>query len=266
MATYPDEFEPMLESAHSSWRAILREGLQAIEQQVPNYLTDLIATGFLPRQTSLFAAFSQPLQRVSYVLVGEGPYPRSESANGYCFMDGAVNSLWSSDTKFGLSKQVNRATSLRNFMKMLFVAENHIGLSDLDSNSIAEFVRKARSDSSPYIQTMADLQTNFLQRGFLLLNASLVFRSDVAPAKDAKAWSPFLNVIFQSLSQESGPQQKIKIILWGKIADRLLALKSVQAPTNLSFVRAEHPYNLSFISNPEMHSLFQPLQLLSLPH
>jgi uracil-DNA glycosylase len=73
----------------------------------------------------LFAAFAQPLDRVRYVLVGEGPYPRAESATGVCFMDGAVGDLWS---EAGLSKPVNRATSLRNFMKMLLVADGQLQL------------------------------------------------------------------------------------------------------------------------------------------
>ena len=77
----------------------------------PAYLSALAEDHFLPTQGRLFAAFSQPLEEVRYVLVGEGPYPREESATGVCFMDGAVRELWSTQ---GLSKPVNRATSLRN--------------------------------------------------------------------------------------------------------------------------------------------------------
>ncbi len=263
MTTYPDDFEHLLKMADSSWHSTLREGLEAVEKHSPNYLAELLSSEFLPSRANLFAAFSQPVQCVRYVLVGEGPYPRADSANGYCFMDAAVESLWVRGAKSGLSKQVNRATSLRNFMKMLLVAERHIRLPDLNSTSIAKFVQAMDVDSAPYVQTMADLQTNFLQRGFLLLNASLVFRSDVAPAKDAKAWSPFLERVFARLVTESLGAEAVKVILWGKIPDRLLALDCFDEPSRLIIVRAEHPYNLSFISNTEMHALFEPLQLLS---
>ena len=46
-------------------------------------------------------------------------------ANGYAFWDAAVNELWSDN---GLSKAVNRATSLRNFIKMLLVTEGALSL------------------------------------------------------------------------------------------------------------------------------------------
>ena len=89
-----------------------------MEKNTPGYLDSLENTGFLPTQGRLFAAFSLPVGQVRFVLMGEGPYPREASASGYCFMDGAVQELWSAD---GLSKPVNRAVSLRNFIKMLLV-------------------------------------------------------------------------------------------------------------------------------------------------
>jgi len=61
----------------------------------PLYLPLLVNGSFLPTQGRLFAAFAQPIESVRYVLVGEGPYPREDSATGFCFMDGAVDELWS---------------------------------------------------------------------------------------------------------------------------------------------------------------------------
>eukprot|EP01034_Spumella_vulgaris_P040220 gene40219-49737_t len=89
----------------------------------PAYLPALAVDNYLPTELRLFAAFALPLAQVRYVLVGEGPYPRAESATGVCFMDGAVKGLWSDEQGGGLSKPVNKATSLRNFMKMLLVAD-----------------------------------------------------------------------------------------------------------------------------------------------
>ena len=115
-ATVPTALLDLCATADPSWHAILKTGLQAIARLDSDYLPALVQdTTYLPTEGRIFAAFKQPIDQVRYVLVGEGPYPRAASATGVCFMDGAVGSLWSDK---GLSKQVNRATSLRNFMKI----------------------------------------------------------------------------------------------------------------------------------------------------
>jgi uracil-DNA glycosylase len=206
----------------------------------------------------MFAAFGQPLNAVCYVLVGEGPYPRPESATGLCFMDGAVQSLWSDK---GLSKQVNRATSLRNFMKMLLVAEGRLTLGNTSGEAMAHIAKEALAADSPYIQTRTELQANLTRHGFLLLNAALVFRSHVPPIKEARAWLPFLQTVLNGLADaaESRNETPATLVLWGKIAEQLHAL-----PSNARFPKAvaEHPYNLSFIGNKAMQDLFGPMHLL----
>lgn len=258
----PSYFVQALELVHPSWRGILHSALLTMQSKSPDYLRDLAQDDFLPAGQRIFAAFSVPLDKIRYVLVGEGPYPRALSANGYCFMDAAVDSLWSSEAKGGLSKPVNRATSLRNFMKMLLLAEGVLTVDNLNPESMAAVSRQAREDASGMIKTMADLHRNFLSKGFLMLNASLVFRSHVAPAIDARAWEVFLLAIFNALSQLS---QKPVVILWGKIADRLSAIGDelhVNCLEQFTISKSEHPYNLSFITNTSMHELFAELKLL----
>jgi uracil-DNA glycosylase len=236
-----------------SWRPALLEGLEAVIAADPAYLPDLAADEFLPTQNRLFAAFAQPLRDVRYVLVGEGPYPRAESATGVCFMDGAVGSLWSAG---GLSKQVNRATSLRNFMKMLLVADGKLDAGHTSGEALAPIAHQASLAASPYIQTLADLQANLTGQGFLLLNAALVFRPHVPPVKEARAWRPFLQTVLTVLAGRATPPT---LVLWGKIAEQLQALPGMaQFPQVVS----EHPYNLSFIVNPVMQNLFAPMHLL----
>jgi uracil-DNA glycosylase len=171
-------------------------------------------------------------------------------------MDGAVAEIWSEDATAGLSKSVNRATSLRNFIKMLLVADGQLSLDDTSCNALTTFVRQVRQEPDKYVQTMAQLQDNFLKRGFLMLNASLVFRSDVSPAEDAKVWRVFLQYVFEALAQQSTVPS---LILWGKIADRL---ESVVALSKFEKFKSEHPYNLSFIGNLSMHQLFAPMNLM----
>jgi uracil-DNA glycosylase len=239
------------ERADPSWRPILLEGLAAMARANPAYLPALAADAYLPTGQRLFAAFALPLEQVRYVLVGEGPYPRAESATGVCFMDGAVGELW---CETGLSKAVNRATSLRNFLKMLLVADGQLHPSETAGTALAPVAAAARGNGS--IQTLAQLQDNLTGHGFLLLNAALVFRPHVAPVLEARAWQPFLQTVLAALAARPAPPT---LVLWGKIAEQLGRLpETSQFPQ----VCAEHPYNLSFIHNDGMHKLFGPMRLL----
>lgn len=255
---FPPSILDALQLADPSWQPILKRGLDAVRAAELGYLDALAADTYLPSQGRLFAAFMQPLHKVRYVLVGEGPYPREQSATGVCFMDGAVESLWSEK---GLSKQVNKATSLRNFMKMLLVAAGIVSEGETSGDAMAHVSLKTRAIGSPFIQTLTELQANLTGQGFLLLNASLVFRPHVAPAKDARAWQPFLQTVLAALVAEAEARGAAlpKLVMWGKIAEQLNALDiTVRFPRAVS----EHPYNLSFIANATMQSLFGPMDLL----
>ena len=98
--------------------------------------------------------------------------------------------------------------------------------------------------------------------GFLLLNASLVFRPEVAPVRDARAWQMFLQAVFCALHarQCSNSTNSVSLILWGKIAEQL---KQISAPHFFPHIIAEHPYNLSFIANEKMQQFFKPMKLLA---
>lgn len=254
----PALFSDALTLAHASWRPVLRAGLAAVAKANPSYLPELAADSFLPTDGRLFAAFSQPLENIRYVLVGEGPYPRAESATGYCFMDGAVNALWSEK---GLSRQVNRATSLRNFMKMLLVADGHLKKGHTSGAAMEPIAAQANAPDSPWIQTRTELQDKLLGQGFLLLNAALVFRPHVPPLKEARAWQPLLQAVLAALADPAQRHQAglPVLVLWGKAAELLSAL-----PASALFPRvvSEHPYNLSFIDHSGMQELFGPMQLL----
>lgn len=245
-----------LDLAHASWRQILIKGLEAVADANPAYLPALATDSYLPTNGRIFAAFALPLEDVRYVLVGEGPYPREQSATGVCFMDGAVESLWSEK---GLSKQVNRATSLRNFIKMLLVADGLLTAESTSGDAMAHISLKARTIGSAFIQTLTELQANLTRHGFLLLNAALVYRSHVPPVKEAKAWQPFLQTVLDALASDVGQARPPTLVLWGKIAEQLKALEVV---SHFPKAVSEHPYNLSFIRNEMMQNLFGPMRLL----
>ena len=242
-----------IEGADVSWHPSLLAGLQAVDRADPAYLSALVQEDYLPTRGRLLAAFAQPIDSVRYVLVGEGPYPRADSATGVCFMDGAVDMLWSEK---GLSKSVNRATSLRNFMKMLLVADGTLTPGHTSGEAMVVAGAQALQPGSNHIKTLPQLQQNLSRQGFLLLNAALVFRSHVPPVRDARAWMPFLETIFAALVVRPVPPT---LVLWGKIAAQIDGLPGMDRFPHLV---AEHPYNLSFIDNGSMQKLFGPMQLL----
>ena len=256
---FPHRIEQALARAHPAWQRHLRAGLRAMAVQQPDYLEGLSRSAYLPTENRLFAAFSEPPETVRYVLMGEGPYPRPQSATGVCFMDGAVQSLWQDGV--GLAKPVNRATSLRNFIKMLLVADGALNGDCTSGTALQPIASSACRPGSGWIADAAELQANLIRHGFLLLNASLVFRSDVAPALDAKAWLPFLRSVLQALAaeQHKAGAQQIQLVLWGKIAEKVLVLPEA---AEFGKLVSEHPYNLSFIQNNSVQDFFRPFHLL----
>ena len=232
---------------HASWRPIIRQALSAME---PHYLQQLQQdTDWLPGAQHIFSAFSLPLNKTRYILFGESPYPRSDSANGYAFWDAKVDSLWSST---GMSTAVNRATSLRNLLKMLMLATGTLSADNTSQTAIAKL------NKTTWIQTLNELFANLLNQGFLLLNTNLVL-SDRPVTQEKRDWQPFIASI---LSQLTLHKISIKLILLGKISESITGLPAAK---RFSTLLAEHPYNLSFIHNQEILQFFKPFNLLQKP-
>ena len=241
LAGFRTVMKTLLKSAHAEWHDILERAMKQMDQQYLQALTR--NEEWLPGINQLFNAFNIPLSSTRYILMGESPYPRVASANGYAFWDAAVDSLWS---ETGLSKEVNRATSLRNFMKMLLRARGDLR-EDVSQPAIANL------DKSQYIQTCSALFQACLNHGFLLLNASLVF-TEGKVAYHAKQWRPFMHDLFTQLVDI---RPTIQLLLFGRIANQL--------PETLLFPNlvSEHPYNISFITNLNVIEFFKPFDLLT---
>lgn len=226
---------------HPQWHELLTV---AIEVMDANYIDTLQTTDqWLPGIKSLFAAFSMPLSATRYILLGESPYPRAQSANGYAFWDNSVHSLWS---QTGFSKEVNRATSLRNFIKMLLFARGDLTV-DFSQNAIA------RLDQSVYQQTAQQFFSTFMKEGFLLLNASLVYSEHKVPYH-ARKWRPFIHCLLNQLAEYDS---SIQLVLLGRIAEQIPQTKLLPG------LLAEHPYNISFITNSDAVNFFKPMDLLA---
>lgn len=228
---------------HSQWREILADALASID---PDYLHSLLKEDqWLPGRDQLLTAFRRDRTNLRYLLIGESPYPRRESANGIAFYDAAVSDLWSEQ---GLSKAVNRATSLRNIIKTALLAEGHLHR-DGDGKIPQDLI--AGIDKSPLIKTLDAFFNNLQQAGLLMLNATPVLHPARKPAQEARYWQPFLERLLDSISADS--PAPVTLVLWGKIAQQVDAI-----PASKTFNRlvCEHPYNISFIDNPLMQSLF----------
>ena len=229
-----------LDQVHSEWAPIIERALHTLSD---DYRQNLLTTNdWTPGKHKVFAAFSEPLSAVRTLLIGESPYPRMESANGYAFWDANVQDLWS---ETGLSKAVNRATSLRNLMKMLLFARGDLG-DDFSQPAIAAV------DKSKFHQRASSFFNGLMANGFLLLNATPVYRANEIKYH-AKLWQAFMLTILDALLEYN---PSISLILLGRIALR------VPGCDRFECLIAEHPYNVSFITNPRVVEFFKPLDLL----
>ncbi|KGP63608.1 uracil-DNA glycosylase [Legionella norrlandica] len=234
-------YENLLSGCDKEWKEILENALNTMDK---DYLDQIQKAGhWLPGVNQLFSAFSLPLSQTRYILLGESPYPREVSANGYAFWDNSVGSLWSPT---GLSKEVNRATSLRNWIKMLLIARG-----DLQENPSQGAIVKV--DKSGLVQTAKEFFKGMMKKGILLLNASLVYSKGRVPYH-ARQWRPFMQSLFDQLAVK---KTNVQLILFGKIAEKIPENKLPIA------LVSEHPYNVSFITNQRVIEFFKPMDLLS---
>lgn len=234
---------------HREWREILQQALTSLTDEYTESL--LRDDNWLPGSDQLLAAFQRDRAGVRYLLIGESPYPRRESANGIAFYDAAVGELWS-DT--GLSKAVNRATSLRNIIKTALLAE---GLLQRDADGKITQDAIARLDKPALIQSLPELFDNLKTAGFLMLNATPVLHPQRKPALEARYWREFLQQLLALIARQSS--QPITLLLWGKIASLVEAMPASSCYHKLV---CKHPYNISFIDNPDMLGLFARLRVL----
>jgi len=234
---------------HPDWRQILQQALTSLD---PEYTESLLRDeNWLPGSTRLLAAFRRDRAGVRYLLIGESPYPRLESANGIAFYDAAVGKLWSDR---GLSKAVNRATSLRNIVKTALLGE---GLLQRDADGRITQDAIARLDKSALIQTLPELFDNLEEAGFLMLNATPVLHPERKPAVEAGYWRDFLQRLLSLVAQHSA--QAVTLLLWGRIAN---LVNDMPVSSRYDKLVCEHPYNISFINNPDMLRLFAKLRVL----
>jgi uracil-DNA glycosylase len=112
----------------------------------------------------------------------------------------------------------------------------------------------AKLDTSSYIRTIHQLRENFEKNGVLLLNMALVFTAKEESKKHIRAWRAFVEALLQLLQR-----REIELILFGKIAEDV---QKIEAAKGFKTHMLPHPYNISFITDPKAHILFEPMKLL----
>ncbi len=228
---------------HPSWRSILKDALGSLDAEYLEFLKT--NNSYFPDINNFLNAFKLPLVDTKYILFGQDPYPRLKSASGYAFIDGEVSSIFAEK---GLSKEVNKATSLRNFMKMALLCEGELR-DDFSKDAISKI------DKTPYINSIFKLKDNFEKNGVLLLNMALVFTTKEDTKMHIKKWGKFIKTVLSRLKNED-----IELILFGKIAE---VLEKVDEAKSFKKHTMPHPYNISFITDTKAHKIFKPMRLLS---
>lgn len=230
---------------HESWQNIINASLNNLDDSYLNFLQE--DKKYFPNQQNFLNAFkTMSLNQTKYILFGQDPYPREKSAIGYAFIDGAVNRVW--DDTNGLSKEVNKATSLRNFMKMLLICEGQLEENDTSKEAITKV------DRSVYLQSIMQLKNNFEKNGVLLLNTALIFTQKEDSKQHVKMWKPFVNAFLNKIKDEN-----IKLILFGSMAKEI---EKFDVAEGFDKFYCEHPYNVSFITNKKVQKLFGQMKLL----
>jgi len=227
-----------------SWSSSIDVAYRSLSPSYRHYLES--DRDYFPSQENYLNAFKTlPKDKVKYILFGQDPYPREQSAIGYSFIDGRVSHIFSSS---GLSKDVNRATSLRNFIKMALVARGDLDISDTTQEAISHI------DKSHLITSIYQLKDNFEVNGVLLLNTALIFSSKDKSRYHIKEWRPFIETLLKEMVDISP-----KLILFGTHAK---ALKRLNYIDDYETIEMEHPYNHTFIDNPKALELFGGMKLL----
>jgi uracil-DNA glycosylase len=227
-----------------SWKKIVEYAYDGLSPKYREFLEK--NEGYFPTFSNFLNAFhTLELKNTKYILFGQDPYPRQESANGYAFIDANVKTLFSQK---GFSKEVNRATSLRNFLKMLLLSEGYLKIDDLSQEAISNI------DKSEFIDSIDALRENFERSGVLLLNTALIFTCKEDTKLHVKEFRVFMHRFLSRLCEHN-----VKLILFGSMAKDIK--KSLPSALEFKTVETLHPYNIGFITDEKVQKFFKPLHL-----
>ncbi len=234
----------MLFNVDSSWQEIIEYAYAGLSPKYQEFIEK--NEGYFPTFDNFLNAFhTLSLKNTKYILFGQDPYPRYESASGYAFIDANVKTIFSNK---GFSKEVNKATSLRNFLKMLLLSEGYLTKNDVSQEAISKL------NKSNFIDTIDELRLNFEKNGVLLLNTALIFTCKEDTKMHIKEFRVFMQRLLSRLQGRG-----IELILFGAMAKEIK--KSLPSVLEFKTVDTLHPYNVGFITDKKVQNFFKPLSL-----
>ena len=215
----------LLAPAHESWRGFLRDALGRMDPVSIQRLEE--NPGWLPGYDKCFAAFCVPRECVKVVWLGESPYPRPESANGFSFWDANIQCVFGSNG--GLSAEVNKVASLRNLFKAWFVATGRLQKDATSKDHIPDMPKDGLAVN------VAEVFENGLREGWLWLNTGLsLYTGPNAEKKEVQIcrWLPLVESVLQDASRGGA-----EIVLLGEKARKFEL--SVDNPITFGHLRPE---------------------------
>ncbi len=228
----------------SSWQEIIEYAYGGLSPEYREFLEK--DEGYFPTFSNFLNVFhTLSLDKTKYILFGQDPYPRQKSANGYAFIDANVKSIFSLK---GFSKEVNKATSLRNFFKMLLLCDGYLKENNLTQEAISKI------DKSEFINSIDELRLNFERNGILLLNTALVFTCKEDTKLHVKEFRVFMQRLLSRLTEYN-----IELILFGSMAKDVK--KSLPSALEFKTIETLHPYNIGFIADKKVQEFFKPFSL-----
>jgi len=232
-----------------SWQEIIEYAYDGLSPKYREFLEK--DEMYFPTFSNFLNAFhTLSLEKTKYILFGQDPYPRRESANGYAFIDANVKTLFSQN---GFSKEVNKATSLRNFFKMLLLGDDYLKENNLTQEAISKI------DKSEFIDSIDELRLNFERSGILLLNTALVFTCKEDTKLHVKEFRVFMQRLLSRLTEHN-----IELILFGSMAKDIK--KSLPSALEFKTIETLHPYNIGFITDKKVQEFFKPFSLFHKVH
>lgn len=232
--SYKFNFKGNIIEVHESWAPFFtkqKENLNKIETKIgdPNVFT--------PSIDDIFKIFKKSLDEISFVIIGQDPYPKRGVATGRAFEVSTIDS-W----KY---KKINR--SLQNILKSIYYF--HHGKTNIKIR-FSEIRNNCNNILPPN-----ELFNNLEKNGVFLLNLSLTCKAD-EPNSHKKLWKDFSPSLIEHIIKEKG--HEVKWLIWGK--DARIAVENYQNQLNIISNNSPHPSKRGFLEDFILNSGLEELQ------
>lgn len=184
----------------ASWECFLNENKKLLDS-IFSELNEETQNGteITPPERLRLRFTSQNLSSVKILILGQDPYPQSDSATGRAFEVGTLHSWFDSF----------RNVSLKNIVRAIYDAENNRIL------KFNEILREMKVGNFKILEPN-ELFENLEAQGVLFLNTAFSCRVG-NPGSHIKLWEPFTAKLLSFIAKEN---PEILWFIWGNIAEK----------------------------------------------